>query len=117
MYPVERGLMWPCVIALLQKAILLLDDAENNQQFQTKLRLFFFKAGIAVRYHSKYNKCLYLGNIRKYSEQKHQRTYSVASFSKTEKHTSKPGSLFSPFGRNIKLPEGVLPERLAWINS
>lgn len=41
MYPVERGLMWPCVIALLQKAILLLDDAENNQQFQTKLRLFF----------------------------------------------------------------------------
>lgn len=37
MYPVERGLMWPCVLALLKKAIVLLNDAENNQQFQTKL--------------------------------------------------------------------------------
>lgn len=37
MYPVERGLMWPCVPSLLKKAIVLLNDAENNQQFQTKL--------------------------------------------------------------------------------
>lgn len=35
MCPVERGLMWPCVIALLQKAVVLSDDAKNNQQ--TKL--------------------------------------------------------------------------------
>lgn len=35
MCPVERGLMWPCVIASLQKAVVLLDDAKNNQQ--TKL--------------------------------------------------------------------------------